>query len=306
MRFLVVCDVDSASVAKLAEKYVCGSVDGVKPEFDAVILLGPFVGSSPYLASPEGEAAAEGEMGSLIAQLENIVCRVVYLPSSSDPIRSVTDQLHLTPNSVNIHARAMPLIDGLYIAGFTELKSNILDDQSGIDSDDEDVDSAHVQTCSSARIMDDVLSKAPAYCYPNGNIRGSGIFLFNYKYVHTLNHFLSYQHDLVSRAAVKLAVIPIVPINDDKNTLSGNTLRLPASYGGLKIASPKSLRKVGGYTVVEMVRNVSDGLWHVSEVSDCWLDRKSDTTGLSSCVEDAPMAGQTRENMSNESYKTDR
>lgn len=268
MRVLVVCDVDSASAAKLTERYVCGSVDGVKPEFEAVILLGPFVGSSQSHASPEGEAITEGEMASLIAQLENIVCRVVYLPSSSDPIRSVTDQLHLTPNSVNIHARAMPLIDGLYIAGFTEMQSNLLDAQSGEDSENEGAEYVHVQTSSSAQIIDDVISKAPAYCYPNDEVRTSGIFLFNYKYIHTLNHFLFFQYELMQNARVKLAVIPIV--DDESNKLS-----MPKSYKGLQIASPKSLRQLGGYTIVDMEHNSSDGSWNVTAVTDLWLDHEN-------------------------------
>jgi hypothetical protein len=266
MRFLIVSDVDSECAAKLSEKFVSGYLDGVKPEFEAVILMGPF-GANSSITTAEEEAIAEGEMASIIAQFENIVCRVIYLPTDSDPIRTVTDQLHLTPNSVNINARSLPLIDGLYVCGFAEMQSNLGDASIEEDSDDEPVENLQIQTSSSARIITDVMSKAPSYSYPNGDIKTTGIFMFNYKYVHTLNHFLFFQSELIHDASIKLAIVP-VPLDHEKNSLE-----LPKSYKGLRIVSPKSLRRQGGYSVVEVVRDDSDGGWAVTDVSEGWLDR---------------------------------
>lgn len=74
-------------------------------------------------------------MALTIAQIENIVCRVCYLASADDPSSSREKQLHLTPNSVNIHGRTMLLADNLAIGGYAHPEPH----QVSVDSDDEEV-----------------------------------------------------------------------------------------------------------------------------------------------------------------------
>jgi hypothetical protein len=118
VNILLVFDVDTHSASLLAERFVPS-----KPQFDMVIVVGPF--SRAPLTSKEEVATTEGDIASTLAQLENIVCRVVYLSGESDPPSTLIEQLHLTPNSVNIYARKLDLREGLYISGFTETGENL-------------------------------------------------------------------------------------------------------------------------------------------------------------------------------------
>ena len=113
LNILVVYDADCRSATSLAEKFVADS-----PKFDAVVAIGPFCHKTNV--TQEELAAAEGDMASVIAQLENICCRVIYLAGENDPPNS-----HLTPNSVNIHTRRMTLMEGLFLSGYTETNQNL-------------------------------------------------------------------------------------------------------------------------------------------------------------------------------------
>mmetsp|Transcript_26191 Transcript_26191/g.26436 ORF Transcript_26191/g.26436 Transcript_26191/m.26436 type:complete len:324 (-) Transcript_26191:12-983(-) len=156
LRLLIVNDVDIISANRLAEYFV-----PKPPQFDCCIVCGPFIHSD--IVSREDEAVAEGDMASTIAQLENIVCRVVYLPSDKDPVTSLADQLHLTPNSVCIHARMMLLSDGLFIAGYAEksetLQTSTPDTVTDYTADEgENTHSAYeFQSSNSMNIVCDVL-----------------------------------------------------------------------------------------------------------------------------------------------------
>ena len=73
LRLLVVHDVDIHSSSLLAEKYV-----PLTPEYDAVLAIGPFYHAPLDNQNKlEDYAVAEGDIASSIAQLENIVCRVL-------------------------------------------------------------------------------------------------------------------------------------------------------------------------------------------------------------------------------------
>jgi len=73
-------------------------------------------------ANPAKFAASEGEMSAVISALENIQCRVVYVPGETDPESTYPREAdlvppRLTPHSCNLHARCLRLAPDLVIAG---------------------------------------------------------------------------------------------------------------------------------------------------------------------------------------------
>lgn len=297
IKLLIVSDVDLLSASKISEKYVCGTT---RTFYDACIICGPFIHHP--LHTKEDESVAIGDMASIIAQFENIICRVIYLSSNNEPITTLSQQLCLTPNSVNIYARSLPLLSNLYISGYTE-KDNILtlyssnddsDDEQpqhryGENENDEEIDeefnSYEVQTSISAKIIDEILTNAPAYAYPNHSPSNppNGIFILNYKYLHTLNHFLFFQNDLLQSSKIKLAIILSPPISSSSSSSSppsssfsdtqqdnnqkDSSIKLPTQLRGLTIVSPPSLRLTSKYNVV--ILNKINENWEVMEVIDC-------------------------------------
>jgi hypothetical protein len=184
---LVLYDISIQKASQLAEKFV-----SLTPKFDLILIIGPF-NDGKKLTSAEDFAVAEGDMASSIAQLENITCRVAYLPGESDPPNTLIDQLHLTPNSVNLYSRRLPLRAGLYISGFTETGNNldtrgVPDDFDRSEESDEELEDVEVKSgASSIKVMKEILSVGIDMETVSDN---SGIFLFSYKFIHTLNHFL--------------------------------------------------------------------------------------------------------------------
>ena len=108
--------------------------------------------STPLFRTREQTAALEGLMTATLSQLENIVCRVVYCPGSSDPLTCLIHHQHLretavpvpsqepqiqqstpvhhpppqqprrlTPNSRNLHQQWLPLAPGLGAAALLYL-----------------------------------------------------------------------------------------------------------------------------------------------------------------------------------------
>jgi hypothetical protein len=72
----------------------------------------------PFLRHPEESFALEGLVTSALAQLENIVCRVIYIPGIIDPLTMVQDPTkRLTSNSRNVHRQSLPVVPGLSVAG---------------------------------------------------------------------------------------------------------------------------------------------------------------------------------------------
>lgn len=245
IRLLVCSDVDIISAARLSEKFV-----PMPPQFDGVILIGPFV-QNP-LNTEEDRAVALGDMASIVAQFENIVCRVIYLPSESDPPNTLIEQMHLTPNSVGIHGRQLYLTKDLYISAFTEKGEELVEHQTNVrpmkdeDVDEYDIDSVEVTSGISISIIQQLLqgTTASEKNTPVTKDKDVGLFVLNYHFAHTLNHFLFHLNDELDAAGVDLCIIT--------STKDNSASRLPKKFGRLHIAVPQSLRVGGHYTVIDL------------------------------------------------------
>ena len=297
IRILVVADPDAMTASFITEKFV----REFPPRFDAIIACGPFSPVKDEIRSLEEEATALGDMASIIAQLENIVCRVMYLAAESDPIATLAraEQLHITPNSVNIYARKLPLIQGLHVTGLTEKSSDLVGTTRGENEDEEEEDdNVRVQaSLSTSEIIDQILfSNHSAECIDKLTMEkysltvqasalssssssssspsisaavpptptGSNIFVFNYKYAHSLSQFLFHSTDEIEASRVKLCIIPCI------NSSSSDALRLPSKFGNLDIAVVRSLRQTGEY--LEVVCECVDDIWTIANVLSCNLN----------------------------------
>jgi hypothetical protein len=262
LKILLISDIDITSASLLSEKYIPNS-----PEFDLVIACGPF--THDIANSPEEIAIAEGDMASTISQLENIVCHVVYLPSEVDPPSSLSMQLHLTPNSVNTHARYMSLKEDLYVIGFTE-KSEALktaklpnDIDRSPESDDELDNVEVISSTTSIDIINEICTNSNFGEENNDNkvnniSKKTGIFILNYKYSHTLNHVLFHIPEVLNDSNINICVIP-------SNTEESK--RLPSKLGKLNLIVLKSLKNGGNYTILNLVnKNLS---WNVLNIENC-------------------------------------
>lgn len=281
MKILIVADVDIASASILSERFVPHD-----PIFDFILACGPFHSSaSPSAAvataaattatnSTEQNAVIEGDIATAIAHLENMVCRVIYLPAESDPPATLHSQLHLTPNSVNIYARQMLLRDNLYVSGFTEKSDDLVtaglphDDDRSPDSDDELEGVEIKSSTSSISIINEIITNtlkengdesSSSTDSSTGSSASDGIFILNYKYTHTLSHFLFHMPELLQRAGLMLCIVP---------TLSEESQRLPASFGSMTIVVPKSLRYGGHYCIVNLQLQDDSNRWMVDSVEN--------------------------------------
>jgi len=186
LRLLLVCDCDIVNCSKLA-----GLLVRDKSQIDMIIAMGPF--TNKEASSSEEAAMAEGDIASIIAQLENIACRVVYLPSESDPAAIFQAGIHLTPNAVNIHGRRLPLTQDLAIMGFAENASDMRlvdlphDDDRSPESDDE-LEGVKVNVSNSIGVIRSMLQRSLDEA--TGPLGTGGIFALNYKFASTLNSVL--------------------------------------------------------------------------------------------------------------------
>lgn len=181
--------------------------------------------------------------------------QVIYLPGEPDPPAALCHQLHLTPNSVNIYARKMKLVNSLFIYGFTEKSEDLLgsklpDDVDRSPDSDDELDGVQVKSSSttSIEIIKDLLRST-------SDDASNGIFMLDYKFTHTLSHFLFHMTEGLESAGINLCIIP--PNSEDSK-------RLPKKLGDLHILVPPSLRVEGGYCVVEMVRD--GAMWQVQNI----------------------------------------
>ena len=168
LRLLIVSDIDIDSAAKLADFAIYDAdfnnsldVDDREIEsstynggIDLCLACGPFIhnescddkspsnGNSFRKLSDkkknrtlEQDIANEGIMTCALSQLENIVCRLAYVPcKTNDPKRTAEDtfyddHLRLTPNSRNIHNHLLPVIYGLGVAGIADYHQVIAIDE---------------------------------------------------------------------------------------------------------------------------------------------------------------------------------
>eukprot|EP00953_Heterococcus_sp_UTEX-ZZ885_P016323 9179-Heterococcus_DN1.PRE.2 len=121
VRILVVHDVDVAAATRLTSWVLCSSL---KTAYDLCCVLGPLThhDDSVHL-TPELRAADEGYITTTIAILEQIVCRVVYLPAPDD---LSSDLVRLTPSSRCIARRTLQLLPGLVAVDNTKLDSQLV------------------------------------------------------------------------------------------------------------------------------------------------------------------------------------
>jgi hypothetical protein len=209
-----------------------------------------------------------GDIASIIAQFENVVCRVIYLPTEKDPPNTLVDQMYLTPNSVGIHGRKLRLAPTLSICGFAERSGDISNANAFAEDDDNNVeeylDSVEVKSGLSVSIINEIITAVPeessvATSTPEIQ-KETGIFMLNYKFAHTLNQFLFHLSDKLERAGIDLVVIT-------SDNLDETSSRLPDTFGSLHIVAPKSLRLGRFYSVVEMVYEADSNRWKVESVS---------------------------------------
>lgn len=253
-RFLICSDIDGPSATRISEKFI-----SCEPCFDAVILAGPLAHSEDRLETKEDIAVIKGDISSILAQFENIVCRVLYLPSESDPTDIRLEQLHLTPNSINFHGRQIYLTSTLRLLGFSECNEELSHgklpghvDRSA-ESDDE-LENVGVSSGQSGSIIQEMLrNSTPSSLDSPVEDIATGIFALNYRYAHTLNQLLFHMSGELESAKVCLCVI--------SSTHCSETDRLPTKFGKLHIAAVRSLRQGGHYTVVDIEYNVDTKLW---------------------------------------------
>lgn len=295
IKILILADVDIFSVSQLTEKLI-----KTKHEIDCIILLGPFhdVSSKQVPESNIQEKVSQdlANIAQIIAQLENIVCRVIYLSSEQDPVKSMTEQLHLTPNSVNIYGRSMSLLDGLFISGFTEKTENInsveidkLDDEMTPDEVMETLPQ-NSQLSTSSIIQEILLNSFSCddnydeealqlfnivkHSYDDATStklqRNYGIFVFNFKYAHSLSNFLFHMNDIIESSNIKLCVFPAISSTSSIDIV----IRLPSVFGKLHIAKPKSLKDDNEYLIVNLSRSVDNYDWITNSIDVCTLNKE--------------------------------
>jgi hypothetical protein len=296
LRFLVISDVDIPSAHLLAEKFVPDM-----PQFDCILCLGPFdptneaspvshhhhhnitphhgsksAGASTHSSSSssssttkENAAIVLSEMSSILASLENIVCRVVYLTTEEDSPSALMEQLHLTPNSVNIYARRMTLMSGLFVSGYTEISDNLMSSDSDHDhaEDAGSFSSVGSRTFGAAELdIDDILevgsekmkaavdlmvehsSEARAGIL-NSN---RGVFMLNYAHAHTLNQFIFHKRELLKKSGVTMCIVP----------RKCGIQCIPSKIDELHIIVPPSLKKERKYVVVDLKCD-SNSVWQL-------------------------------------------
>lgn len=281
LRVAIVADVDVHAVNKFAERFIPND-----PSFDLVLLLGPL--THRECETGEDLAAAKADIAAIIAQLETVVCRVVYLASDRDPTEVLTEQLHLTPNSVNIHARSLPLARGLYACGFAETRGNLQcqDAQDVTHAEEEPVEGLQVSSSvSSVQIIAELLGQAARQEVAAAAAAGAGqevgemagqapgslavppegvfidamqgpsapplgLFCLNYKFSFTLNHFLFHTPEALAKAGVGVAVIA-PPFGEMQ---AQTRPKLPKAFNGMTIVDCGSLRDSGSFVVLSVAR----------------------------------------------------
>lgn len=237
-----------------------------EPEFDAIILTGPFCHRP--VPTKEDMAVMEADVASIIAQFENLVCRVIYLPTEYDPPDVRIEQQFLTPNSINIHGRQVNLTSNLRILGFSEKNQelNVGKIPRNVDrsaESDEELEDVAVASGLSASIIQEMLQNSASKGDSTDSSlplkpasttdAGSGIFMLHYRFSHTLNQLLFHMpHDL-DNAGITLCIISSCDCPE--------TARLPTKFGKLNIAAPKSLRRDGQYLVVDITFNEATNAW---------------------------------------------
>lgn len=240
LKILVVYDVDIECVHLLTEKFVpLPTGHG----FDCIMCVGPFDSRN------DCDAMSLSEMSSVLAALENIVCRVIYLPAEIDLPQTLTEQLHLTPNSVNIFARRVTLIQGLFVSGYTEVSDSLNTAESEGEDGGSRMVGADIDNIINAGHQQYVAAASATTPAAANILSSSGIFILNYAFAHTLNQFLFHKTDVLNNAGISICVVPS----------KGDIQSLPAKIGDLNIISVPSLRQDRRYVVANL--SFEGGTW---------------------------------------------
>jgi hypothetical protein len=304
LRIAIVADVDIPIVNKFAEQFI-----PYDPQFDMIVLCGPL--THRECKSAEDLAVIKANISAIIAQLESVVCRVAYLASDLDPTDVLTEQLNLTPNSVNIHARCLPLDNGLFACGFAETRGNLQSGQSLFNADDEDELCEGVEvssSLSSVQIISELLDElhacggqsdisdfveaegaTPEKNHPDQNILTKPrtdvmasssnsrsnlcvpLGLFALSYKFSFTLNHFLFHIPEQLSKAGVKVAIIAPPCGEVQAL--HKPKLPTSFGGLQhIVDCGSLRDDGRYAVLTLSKeDSSDGSWSVVNVEQCSL-----------------------------------
>jgi hypothetical protein len=248
LRLLLLSDVDMGTVTKLSEQFI-----HLPPQFDAILVIGPF--GLLDTNSQEEAAIALGDMASTLAQLENVVCRVFYLPTELEPARVLIDQLHLTPNSVNIMGRQLNLLDNLFVMGYSERSEKSM---VPIQKDGEDETDASMEIMSGAS-LEHIQNLINSVQEIEKNESRLGMLAVRYEYSHTLNHLLFHMSEDLAKANIRVLIVS----SSNDQELS----RLPKKIGSSSLIGVKSLQK-DHYSVLQLKFNIESESWEIDSVQN--------------------------------------
>ena len=201
---------------------------------------------------------------NILSQFKSICNKVIYLheklPHDGEDADAASNGL------MNVNGRKCLLNEMLYVAGYdefrTELKdmNNVLDDI--IDNDmleDQQVirDNFDINTAEKTTEMISKLLLTPERKSGDEFIQtSSGIFIFRYKYTHSLNKFLFYP-ETINTGSINLLIVP---------STSEESSRLPSTYCNFSIVVPKSFNTTGSYYTACMSCAQSSSSWSVSKM----------------------------------------
>lgn len=253
VRLLVLSDLDVPSCFMLSEFCV-----QKLNYFDGIIVLGPFNTPHTY------------EMSIALAHLENVVCRVIYLPCGLDNTESLLSQVHLTPNSVNIFARKIPLANGLFVTGYSEVSSALVKSNNNEVYDDlcmdyestttvENINELLTDSCDMNFVFDEQTVNLYDKWNPplKKNAVNFGILALTTCFSASLNQILFHSDDLFVNSNTKMILMSHI---SDTGYDHSTTSRLPKKVGDVDIIGVPSLKKDKAFIAIEFTKD-SSGSW---------------------------------------------
>lgn len=251
MRILIVYDLTIQGAAALAEHFVSKEI-----RVDLILMLGPLIDSRDY-SEPKNRdqwaknASRLGDISSTIALLENIVCRVVYLPTEID-ILVKDKEHHMTPNALNVHDRVLQLHKGLFVCGIIDNEGII----QGFEEDDPNEE--HVN----AELSDDKLrilrsfvqQQTSLHSHNMGDECSTMLMLYKYTYASSLNHVLFHSSALLHASNVRCMVI--TPMEQDKESeavpIAPIALPPAQTIDGVVVIAPPSFSQTQEYLMLDL------------------------------------------------------
>ncbi len=143
------------------------------------------------------------------------------------------------------------LLRGLFVTGCSETTDQLVPATTAEDADLGESSNAEfaVQASSAVQRLDDMvhaLGRAR-----KGETQGQGLFLFCYRYLHSLNHLLFHLCEVLEAAGVAWCVVP------QRET----GLHLPPRLGHLEILAVPSLRTTHKYMTLDLERSSESRPW---------------------------------------------